>query len=479
MGSPTEYTEVDKQSQYQEVKDRPVHISVAGPLLPLVIQQAPRPGNEPDETWWLSKSQRAPAYLDLLYDLAIAAVLSVSGDKHELMSAQSMLAYFSYFIITCWVWASQCLYDSRYQSNDWLHRLFKLLQLASFTYISAVGGSKSFNGVALAYAVSRILLAVQYMYITCVTQKRARRERLQSFLIPIVTLLISALCWIIAGLLPLNAIAKLVLAYGALGAEVVVTLGSGHLKRAIAPAAGLLAERFADLTLVILAEGVLGLVKTLADVVSGFGLAAGGRMLPAYSECFCSLIIVFVIWHFIFHAFNPEERFKSRKLASAWAFFHLPLHFVILLVLSSMKNVAVYENVGGALNVLVPIFNQALNNTGETADYKMFDAALTPDEILQFHKLNLQPTFITEINLLNQQYLTAADNTDDLPDFDPYVDAMQYGAQVCMEVAKTYEITFTQMTTEAYANLSNVERSWSTNDTQLHLQESLAYEWYN
>ncbi|KZO93453.1 hypothetical protein CALVIDRAFT_248617 [Calocera viscosa TUFC12733] len=104
------------------------------------------------------------------------------------MSAQSVLQYFSYFIIIWWVWASQCLYDARYQSNDWVHRLFKLMQLASFTYVgvfaqdfdpsyvvrpadittidavAAVGGSRSFKGVALAYAVSRILLAVQYMY---------------------------------------------------------------------------------------------------------------------------------------------------------------------------------------------------------------------------------------------------------------------------------------------------------------------------
>ncbi|KZO93454.1 hypothetical protein CALVIDRAFT_248673 [Calocera viscosa TUFC12733] len=143
-----------------------------------------------------------------------------------------------------------------------------------------------------------------------------------------------------------------------------------------------------------------------------------------------------------------------------------------------MKNVAVYENVGGALNVLVPIFNQALNNTGETADIQLFDSTLDPEDILQFHKLDLQPGFLDEINRLNEQYLLAMGNHS-IPYFDPYVDALQYGGQVLMVLAKTYDISFSQLTQDAYTNLSDVPRSWSNNDTQLEYQEDLAEEWYD
>ncbi|EJU01970.1 hypothetical protein DACRYDRAFT_116371 [Dacryopinax primogenitus] len=489
--------------EYSELGKHPIHISVAGPLLPLIIQQGPHPSADPAEIHWLAKSQRAPAYLDLLYDLAIAAVLSVFGDKHQIMNASSVLAYFSHFIIIWWVWASQCLYDARYQSNDWFHRLFKLLQLAVFTYVgvfvqdfdpgyvvrpedvtvlsavAAVGGSRSYRGVALAYAVSRLLLAFQHVYVLCATQPRARRSQLLSFLIPLCTCLFSAPFWLIAGLLKSNATAKLVLGYLGLGIEVIISLGVGHLRKGIAPASGLLAERFADLTLVILAEGVLGIVKTLADVVSGFGLTAGGSTLTAYSECLCCLVIVFGIWHFIFHAFNPEDRFKSRRFAGAWAFLHLPLHFVILIVLSSMKNVVVYENVGGAMYFLVPMFNQALNNTGETNNYALFDALLPPEDILQFNKLSLQPSFMHEINHLNSEVLILSDSTTDLPENDPYIEALQYAAQICMEVASSYDIQFTELTTEAYANLSDVSRAWNTNETQLSDQENYMDEWWN
>jgi len=335
--------------------------------------------------------------------------------------------------------------------------------------------------VALAYAVSRILLALQYVYVMCVTQRKARRQHLHVFLINIIICLISAQFWIVAGLLTVNQTAKLVLGYLALGLEVVATLGAGFLKLAIAPASGLLAERFADLTLVILAEGTLGIVKTLADVVSGFGLTAGVGALSAYSECACCLVIVFGMWHFIFHAFNPEDRFgRSHHYAGAWAFLHLPLHFIILLVLSSMKSVAVYQNIGGALTVLIPIFDTALNQTGVTNDYALFDATFPDEDILQFHKLDLQPAFLDEINLLNEQILILSnDSSNEFPDFDPYVQSFQYGAQIFMQVAKTYEVSFSQSTTDAYANLSDVPRDWTSNNTQLVYQENLAEEWWN
>lgn len=132
------------------------------------------------------------------------------SSNHELSSPYSILQYWSYFVIICavlspcallptvlieyapgWVWASQILYDTRFEANDWLHRLFKLLQLAAFSFVGVTsqnfdpsnilppvstsngafqmagpkqGGWNSFRGVCVAYAVSRAVLGVQYLY---------------------------------------------------------------------------------------------------------------------------------------------------------------------------------------------------------------------------------------------------------------------------------------------------------------------------
>ncbi|KZT53659.1 hypothetical protein CALCODRAFT_44505 [Calocera cornea HHB12733] len=466
------------------------YLNVAGPLLPLVVQQGPQrgEGEEKGSIFWVAKWQRAPEYLNLLYDLAISSVLSVFGNTHAILDGPSIIAYFSYFIIIWWVWASQVVYDCRFQGNDWMHRLFKFLELGAFTYIGVFAeqfdptnivppsstdtfdeiiqyqSAQAWKGAAIAYTLSRVLLALQYLYVACVTKPQPRREKWDSFVIPIVTCILSAVLWLISALLTQSAAAKLVLGYGALVLEMLITVGASSLKNSISPSYGMLGDRFADLTVVILAEGVLGIVQTLASVVSGFGLNAGGSKLNGYSECISSLVIVFGTWHFIFHAYDPEQPFRNPRTSTSWAFLHLPLHFLILLLLTSMTGVAVFGNIYGAVNMLSTEYIQSLNLT--EVDTSRLETLLSPDTVLQFNKLGLDPPFLTEVaDLYNQSavlsiFQNGSDPDAAPPTIDPYITSLVYFTNVMWVAAGSYDVNLSPLTSDLYNQLTNTSNAW-------------------
>ncbi|EJU01967.1 hypothetical protein DACRYDRAFT_89007 [Dacryopinax primogenitus] len=470
------------------------YLNVAGPLLPLLAQQGPQEGKEKGEVLWVAEFQRATEYLNLLYDLAISSVLSVFGNNHHILNGASIAAYFSYFLIIWWVWASQVVYDSRFQANDWIHRLFKFLQLGAFTYIGVFAqnfdpsnviappdssssssiaqyqSAKAWKGAAIAYALSRLLLSFQYFYVALITQAPERRKRWDSFVIPIVTTLLSATFWLISGLLTLSSAAKLVLGYGGLVIEVVVTIAASTRESAIAPSSGMLGGRFADLTLVILAEGVLSIVTTLAEVVSGFGLNSGGSKLNGYSECISSLVVVFGTWHFIFHAFDHEQRFRNRRTSLVWAFLHLPLHFVILLLLLSLNGVAVYGNIDGGVTVLTNDFVQFLDQVGLVSTSSL-DGLLTNNVLLQFNKLGLSPPVKDELDRVNQQAINLDFyiNTTGVPPpaFDPFVEQLTYFSYVMWTAAQSYSINLGPNTTDLYNQLSATSSDWNGTDQDM------------
>ena len=71
----------------------------------------------------------------------MVAVLTVFSNAHELEEPSRIPTYFSYFVIVYWIWASQTLYDIRYQAEDGFHRLMKGLQITGLLYIGAASGN--------------------------------------------------------------------------------------------------------------------------------------------------------------------------------------------------------------------------------------------------------------------------------------------------------------------------------------------------
>ncbi|KZT53868.1 hypothetical protein CALCODRAFT_511148 [Calocera cornea HHB12733] len=404
-------------------------------LLPFVVKLKERsPTEEKHEQYWLKQEERAPDWLELFYDLVIVAVLSVFSSAHEVSSPQSVLVYFSYFVIIWWVWASQTMYDVHFQANDWLHRIFKCMQLAAFAFVGATSGNftpfsvlgndeldpesiladsqaTSWKGVAIAYAAGRFILVLQYLLVAVRfmfpklgAQLYGNHRHLFWVLVPAGVFTFSGIFWLISAFITTSASAKVGLAYFGLAIEflsaILLPLSPGYVK----PPAAMISERFGALTLVILGEGIISIVRTFSFVISGFGFSN-----DQYVQCFCALVIIFAAWHFLFHGF-PSERPLKRKSGALWLILHLPLHFVMLMLLSGMKNATVFGNIGDALSNTIDavsaVESAIMNQTLETVDTQNNWLALN------LGKTDVFPTYPEEFELWNASFYDPQDNGD-------------------------------------------------------------------
>ncbi|EJT97450.1 hypothetical protein DACRYDRAFT_97231 [Dacryopinax primogenitus] len=453
-------------------------------LLQFAIKLKERPPNEEThEQYWLDKEERAPDWLELFYDLVIVAVLSVFSTAHEVSSPHSVLVYFSYFVIIWWVWASQTMYDVHFQANDWLHRIFKCLQLASFIFVGAGSANftpfsvlpsdglddasilmdsqaTSWKGVAIAYAAGRFILVLQYMLVAVRVifpklgaEVYGERRHMSWVLAPACIYLVSGVFWLISALLTTNAGAKVALAYFTLAVEflsaMVMPLGPGYMK----PPAAMISERFGALTLIILGEGIIGIVRSFSFVISGFGFSS-----DQYLQCVCALIVLFASWHFLFHGF-PAERPLKRKSGALWLILHLPLHFVMLLLLSGMRNATIYGNIGDSFANVVGNLQTVVSALATTGS---LDSVPDANQYLAINlgKINVATPYAAEITLLNSSI------NDPTTFGDPQLETVVYFAQIMVAITDSFQIELSDEVKSLAVQVLNFNTTFDPNDEQ-------------
>ncbi|KZO92558.1 hypothetical protein CALVIDRAFT_601376 [Calocera viscosa TUFC12733] len=461
--------------------------------IPLVIYPGPieTEGKE-DEEEWLREEQRGTEWLNLLYDLVIVAILTVFSASNEVSSPESILTYFSYIVLIWWVWASQTLYDVRFQANDWIHRLFKFLQLAAFAFVGITSqafdpenvlppsddllsdptvagamqqGATAFKGVAAAYGLSRLLCGIQYLYVAYATRRHGRWVTLA---IPAATCFLSFALNFIAAFLNSNTAAKIVLLYLPLGLEMLAVLILPFFRGYIKTPVALVSQRYGELTLVILGEGIIGIIRNLGNAVKGFGVGNN-----VYGQAVCVLVIVWCAWHFLFHGFNAEIR-MGRKRGILWLILHLPLHFVLLLLLAGMNNAVQYDNLGvafvsvtGAFDTLQQQGVDVLSRNGT------FDLSQVPmqDLTLQFGNLELVPSFPDEVAYFENTVQQFPQNTT----VNPFINLLQYEVNALMYVAVEYQLGITQELYDTAMRVTQFNASWVSTDNETVLEQYLDF----
>ncbi|KZO92553.1 hypothetical protein CALVIDRAFT_530040 [Calocera viscosa TUFC12733] len=361
---------------------------------------------------------------------AQVAVLAVFSTNHEISSPASILVFFSYFVIIWWVWTSQVLYDVRFQSNDWLHRIFRFLQLGTFAFIGI--GSKDFDpsnilppdiaatpedqamqsegwiafkSISVAYALSRVLLAVQYLHTAYITR---RHKRLLTLLIPAMMSSASAILWLVGGSLRFRSDIKLEICYSALALEYIVTGLLPVLVSYIPVPSYAISERYGALTLVILGE------------VS--------RMLPFLHVC--SERFQGIIGLFLFHGFDTE---------------FLQVGTFLSIQHCSFKEVL--SNIGDAIQTI------GLNFNTMAADLAAgnFSSSSVPLDVLsvQFAKLQLSPALPAEIQQIENDIKAFGPGESD-----PNIEFWQYWGQ-----HQFYDVQLSTDVLEIYANLTKLNQT--------------------
>lgn len=323
---------------------------------------------------------------------AVVATLNVFSSAHEIDDGASLATFASYIVLLLFQWQSIVNYDIRYQTNgpsssspvdlahdaaDWAHRFAKLAQLSVFAFICAFGdqfditqihrvdfapedtstervsnlrSAKAWSGIVIAFAAGRLLLAIQYVLIILGRKKRPTVALTATLAATCATGLIWFGLYFYQGQSAGSDALRLTLCFGAIVVEMLVSIVVAAVESPLPAQIQLLCERQALMGLIVLGEGVIGILGTFSTIVrlhlvtsklcsgsrrslasdSSVSLVRSPSSAPSSCSprsdafCFCAIILVYLLWYLSYAAFNVRAPMTGLR-AQIWAVLHLPL----------------------------------------------------------------------------------------------------------------------------------------------------------
>lgn len=264
-----------------------------------------------------SDAERHATWLELFFDLVFVVAISELAIKLKAdISWDGVLGFVALFVPVWWAWVGTTFYNTRFDTDDLLQRLLVFFQIATVaalavTIPTALGPSSA--NFALSYVVVRFILILQYL--------RAARD------LPIARPLtiwygtgfaIAALIWLVSVFVPTPL--RFALWAIAMGVDIGTPLTFAQRSVTLPPNSSHIPERFGLLTLIVLGEGVAGVVRSLSLQQVNI-LAVVGALL--------GLGVVFCLWWIYFDHIDGSAIRSMRTthrflFAQIWMYTHLP-----------------------------------------------------------------------------------------------------------------------------------------------------------
>ncbi|ORZ21477.1 bacterial low temperature requirement A protein-domain-containing protein [Absidia repens] len=276
--------------------------------------------------------EKAASWLELFYDLFYVATLTQFTHTHVIKDWTSLGTYASWFIITWWAWISSSLYTARFDTDDVVHHIWKLIEMCAV--IGMAGSSDHFlnsPGYVYGYIALKSVLVIEYTIVFVVAVMIRSKSKLPlSFYIG--ANLVSIALWGSSLLILENKIHRVLWYLGLLTEILVNIIVRGD--KTLSWAASHLAERLGLLTLIVLGENLMSLVPLVAT--SG---TATLIMIPN----FMAVTIIFGFFFMYFEDFNKEV-FLHNKYHQVWVYLHFPLHLLqVAFGISLIDTLKVYK----------------------------------------------------------------------------------------------------------------------------------------
>jgi len=266
-----------------------------------------------------AEKERRATWLELFYDLVFAAAVAEIGVSlySNYTTLSSFLGTVALFFPVCWTWLGVTFYSARFETDDYIHRILILLQMAAAAALAlsihGALGETSFN-FAISYAAIRGLLVIEYL--RAGNRVPAARQFAKKYS---KGFSISAIIWLISAFVP--APERFILWSIALGLDLAVTIFIGRKHLQLAPNIFYLPERMGLFTLIVLGETIFNLIHSLSgykwDIGSTISMGAG-------------LTIAFSLWWLYFDKIDGSVIRKFRDEAKSglyitWLYTHFPL----------------------------------------------------------------------------------------------------------------------------------------------------------
>lgn len=276
--------------------------------------------------------ERHASWLELFYDLVfVAAVSQLATSLTDDYSAVGFIKFSALFVPVWWAWVGHTFYLSRFDSDDVVHRVLAMVQMAAAASLAvhasdALGTTSA--GFALSYAAARFVLVAEYLRAGYhLPQARPLTNRFSR------GFGIAAALWVLSVFVPPPL--RFWIWAGALAIDFLTPVTAGQLHIKFPPHLTHLPERFGLFTIIVIGEAVvsvvIGIGKTGLTIVSG---AAG----------FMGLIVAFTLW---WGYFEGAKGASARLLSSRehirryqqWLYAHLPLVIGITATAVGVKHV--------------------------------------------------------------------------------------------------------------------------------------------
>ncbi len=270
-----------------------------------------RIGGEDDE-------ERHATWLELFFDLVfVVAVAELAHKLSDNISPSGFFAFVLLFVGVWWAWVGETFYDTRFDTDDPVHRLLTVLQMFAVVALAINvhdGFGATGTGFALSYVAIRAVLVVQYLRAgRYVPDARPLTDRFAR------GFALAALLWVMTTLLPSPW--RFVLVGVALAVDFGTPIFAGRLHAQLAPSSSHLPERFGLFTIIVLGEAIVAVVQSLASQ---------GWTPSSTVEGLLGLSIAFSLWWIYFDNLDGTAIQAARQtgrtgIYQVWLYAHLPL----------------------------------------------------------------------------------------------------------------------------------------------------------
>ncbi|KAJ4364694.1 hypothetical protein N0V83_009291 [Neocucurbitaria cava] len=295
--------------------------------------------------------------------------------------AQSLINYLKLFTLMWFTWLSTTLFDVRFSIDCVWNRVHKAIQFgvfAGFVFAGPVfdkynnsSDSRSYRNFAIVLVVSRVAIAIQYFVV--LWQGRMFRQTLIPLGLSTTVHALAAVGY---------AITLIVFPKGAVGLEeqitwFIISIVEGLSIFLIAMVWRILSfkythlvERLQLLTLIIIGEGIIGMVKSIACITKG----QADNNAKEIGTVASAIVLLYILWMLYFDQFSSDRFGTVRQ--QIWSILHYPLHMAILLCVEGNTSLIVWNSAVQALKWMWSLepsnYSDPAAGFNNTSDYLSF-----------------------------------------------------------------------------------------------------------
>ncbi len=257
--------------------------------------------------------------LELLYDLAYAAVIAQAGNHLAAhLSANGLFEFAMVFSLTWIAWANGSLYLELHGQSDGRTRTYFFLQIGILAILAVFAGDVGAGGVGFAIAYTAFLVVMTWLwYEVRLEDARVHPEFLADTGRYVIAMAVSIAVIVVSAFLPAEPRLVVWAIFSVAWVFLLLFFGRSPvgLGRGMAPTDSLV-ERFATITIIVLGEVVFGVVDGLSQSTHDFTTISTGMI---------ALAVGFGFWWIYFDVVGGKLPKPDGRALANWMLSHYPI----------------------------------------------------------------------------------------------------------------------------------------------------------